>query len=193
MYEESKQGATMSRPNVKSGSDLNTTHALWTILKEAGLTVEEVELTGDDDSSRVSGPLRTLQSALAALNQGRVRELVEQFADNFTFNDHALTLEFTDKPRLTDFFEKSRELFPDTTLEIVAIFEDGDRAFAQWKLSATQTVPYGSISYQFPISLFGATIVRVENGRIVEWSDYYDQSSSRRMSLGAFFTDWVEY
>ena len=41
-------------------------------------------------------------------------------------------------------------------------------------------------------SLFGATIVRVENGKIVEWSDYYDQSSSRRMSLGAFFTDWIE-
>ena len=183
----------MNRPNANSGSDLDTTDALWTILKEGGLTVEEIELTGDDDSSRVSGPLRTLRSAFAALSEGRVRELVEQFADNFTFNDHALTLEFTDKPRLSDFFEKSRELFPDTTLEIVSLFEDGNRAIAQWKLSATQTVPCGSISYRFPISLFGATIVRVENGTIVQWSDYYDQSSSRRMSLGAFFTDWVEY
>jgi limonene-1,2-epoxide hydrolase len=42
-------------------------------------------------------------------------------------------------------------------------------------------------------SLFGATIVRVEKGKITQWSDYYDQSSSRRMSLGAFFTDWIEY
>jgi len=183
----------MSRPNVKRGSDLDTTDAVWTILKEGGLTVEEVEWTGPDDSSPVSGPLLTLQSALAALSEGRVRELVEQFADNFTFNDHALTLEFTDKPRLSAFFEKSRELFPDTSLEIVSLFEDGDRAIAQWKLSATQNVSYGSMSYRFPIYLFGATIVRVENGRIVQWSDYYDQSSSRRMSLGAFFTDWVEY
>lgn len=183
----------MSRPNVKGGSDLDTTDAVLTILKEGGLTVEEVEWTGDDDSSRMSGPLCTLQSALTALSEGRVQELVEQFADNFTFNDHALTIEFTDKPRLSEFFEKSRELFPDTTLEIVSLCEAGDRAIAQWKLSATQTVPYGSIRYRFPISLFGATIVRVENGRIVEWVDYYDQGSSRRMSLGAFFTDWVEY
>ena len=183
----------MSGTNMKSSSDLDTARTLRTILKEVGLTMEEVELTADDASSPVSGPLRTLQSALGALSEGRVSELVEQFTDNFTFNDHALTLEFTDKPRLTDFFEKCRELFPDTTLQIVSICEDGDRAFAQWKLCATQTVPYGSISYQFPISLFGATIVHVENGRIVAWSDYYDQISSRRMSLGAFFTDWVEY
>jgi ketosteroid isomerase-like protein len=183
----------MSRTNVKSGLDRSTTDAVWTILKEGGFTVEEVDSTGDHDASRVSGPLQALQSALTALSEGKVRELVEQFADNFTFNDHALTLEFTDKPRLSEFFEKSRQLFPDTTLEMVSLFEDGDRAIAQWKLSATQTMPYGSISYRFPISLFGATIVRVENGRIVEWVDYYDQSSSRRMSLGAFFTDWVEY
>jgi len=183
----------MSETNMKSTSDLNTAHALRTILKEAGLTLEEVRLTGDDDSSPVSGPLRTLQSALAALSEGRVWDLVEQFADSFTFNDHALTLEFTDKPRLTEFFEKSRELFPDTALEIASVFEDGDHAIAQWKLAATQTVPYGSISYRFPVSLFGTTIVHVENGKIVQWSDYYDQSSSRRMSLGAFFTDWIEY
>ena len=183
----------MSRANVKSGSDLSTADAVLTILKEGGFTVDEDDLIGDHDAGRVRGPLRTLRSALTALSEGKVPAVVEQFADSFTFNDHALTLEFTDKPRLTDFFEKARELFPDTTLEIVSLLEDGDRAIAQWKLSATQTVPYGSISYRFPISLLGATIVRVENGRIVQWSDYYDQSSSRRMSLGAFFTDWVEY
>jgi ketosteroid isomerase-like protein len=172
--------------NMKSSSDLNTTDGLRSILKE-------VELTGDDDSPPGNGSLQTLQSALLALSEGRVRALVEQFADNFIFNDHALTLEFTDKARVTDFFEKSRELFPDTTLEIVSLFEDGDRGIAQWKLSATQIVPYGANSYRFPISMFGATIVRVENERIVEWSDYYDQSSSRRASLGAFFTDWIEH
>jgi len=83
--------------------------------------------------------------------------------------------------------EKSRELFPDTALEIVSLFEGRDYAIAQWKLSATQTVSYGSISYRFPIFLLGATIVRVENGKIVRWSDYHDQSSSRRMGLPAFF------
>jgi len=146
-----------------------------------------------DESTIVNTPLHILQSALDGLREGRISKALEQFADNFTFNDHALTLEFTDKARLTEFFEKSRELFPDSALQVVSLFADGDHAIAQWKLSATQTVPCGSLSYRFPISLFGSTIVRVENGRIVRWSDYYDQSSSRRMSLAAFFTDWVEY
>ena len=175
----------MSGTNMNSGSDLSTARAVQTILKEAGFTIEEFKFTGDDDSSPLSGSLRTLRSALAALNEGRVSEVVERFADRFTFSDRALTLEFTDKLRLTEFFQKSRELFPETALEIVSLFEERDLAIAQWKLSATQIVPHGSISYRFPILLFGATIMRVENGRIVEWSDYYDQSSSRRMSLGA--------
>ena len=138
-------------------------------------------------------PEEILQSALAALSEGRVTEVVAQFDDHFTFNDHALTLEFNDKIRLTEFLNKSRELFPDTTLEVLSIFEDGDHIMGQWKLSATQAVPYGSISYRFPISLFGATIVRVKDGKIVQWTDYYDQSSSRRVGLAGLFTEWIEY
>ena len=129
-------------------------------------------VAGDDKATIGSTPQQILQSALAALSNGQISEVVEHFADRFRFNDHALTLEFRDKLRLTEFFEKSRELFPDTTLGVVFLLEDGDHAIAQWKLSATQTVPYGSISYRFPISLFGATIVRVENERIVQWMDY---------------------
>jgi ketosteroid isomerase-like protein len=143
----------------------------------------------------IPAPQQILQSALAALNQGRSSEVVKHFDEDgcFRFSDHALALEFMDKARLTEFFEKSSELFPDTTLEVISLFEDGEHAIAEWKLTATQTVPYGSISYRFPISLLGTTIVHVEKGKIVRWSDYYDQSSSRRMSLGAFFTDWIEY
>ena len=179
--------------NMKSSSDLNGT--LRSVFKEIGLTMEEVELPADEGSPPVSGSLRTLQSALAALNQGRFSEVVQCFDMDgcFRFNDHALTLEFTDKERLTEFFKKSHELFPDTRLVVISLCEDGELAIAQWKVSATQIVAHGSISYRFPISLFGVTIVRVEKGKITQWSDYYDQSSSRRMSLGAFFTDWFEY
>jgi len=176
----------MSETDMMSSSDVNEEHARRTILEEIGLT-------SDDGSSPESGSLRILRSALAALSAGRVSEAVEQFADCFTFNDRALTLEFREKVRLTEFFEKSRELFPDAVLEMVSVFGEGNHAIAQWRLSATQTVPCGPIGYRFPISVLGATIVRVEDERIVQWSDYYDQSSSRRMSLVAFFPDWIEY
>ena len=169
-----------------SSSDLNTAQALRTILGEIGLT-------SDDEAYPVRSSTQILQSALAALSEGRISETVEHFDEYFKFTDHALTLEFTEKPRLTEYFQKSRELFPDTTLEMVRVIESGDHAIAEWRLNATQTIPYGSISYRFPVSLHGSTIARVREGKIVEWSDFYDQSSSRRTSLAAFFTEWIEY
>jgi len=129
-----------------------------------------------------STPQQILQSALEALSLGRFSEVVKYFDDCFKFNDHARTLEFTDKLSITEFFQKSRERFPDTTLEIVSLFEYRDHAIAEWKLTATQTLPYAWISYRSRISLHGTTIVSVEYGRIVEWSDYYNQHSFRRSS-----------
>jgi steroid delta-isomerase-like uncharacterized protein len=154
---------------------------------------EGILLPDDGDSTRVNAPRSILQAALAALNDGRISEAVAQFDERFKFHDHALTLEFTKKTRLSEFLEKSRELFPDTMLEVVSLMESEDHAIAEWKLTATQTVPYGSISWRYQISLPGTTIVRVENGRIVQWSDYYDHTSSRRMGLASYFTEWIEY
>jgi hypothetical protein len=121
------------------------------------------------------------------LNQRDISGAVNQFADDFTFHDYALDLEFTEKGRLVEFFQKSRELFPDTTLEC------GDYAIAEWKLKATDSQPFGSISYRSPILLRGSTIVQIKNGRVAHWSDYYGQLTSRRATLAAFFAEWIEY
>jgi hypothetical protein len=173
-----------------------------TELEQQAYPQEEGEAR-DNESTGVKTPQHILQSALDALRKGSISEVLDQFADDFIFNDDALTLEFTDKLRLGEFFEKSRELFPGAGPEIVSIFEEGDQAIAQWKLStmqivaygwnpsAMQNIPYDSICYRFPIFLFGATIVRVDNGKIVRWTDCHDQSSSQRMSLPAFFTEGI--
>jgi steroid delta-isomerase-like uncharacterized protein len=176
---------------MKRGIKMKSANTITELEQQAG-NRQETGVARDDESTIVNTPQQILQSALDALREGNISEVLKQFADHFTFNDHILTLEFTAKPRLREFFEKSRELFPDSALEIVSIFEEGDHVIAQWRLSAMQRVPYGSVSYRFPISLFGATIVHVENGQIVRWCDYYDQSSSQRMSLGFFFTESIE-
>ena len=137
--------------------------------------------------------LDVLLSVFAALNQRNISRVVDQFADDFAFNDYALNLEFTDKARLTEFFQKSYELFPDTVVELVSTFECGDYSIAEWKLTATQTESFGSRSYRFPIALRGSTIAQIRDGRVGHWSDYYDQLTSRRGRLGAFFEEWIEY
>jgi ketosteroid isomerase-like protein len=143
----------------------------------------------DNGLTRVDAPQRILESVLAALNQGKISEAVDQFDDDLTFTDRALDLEFTDKGRLTEFFQRSRELFPDAAVEVDSTLECGDHAIAEWKLTATESVPYGPVKLRRPISLRGTSIVEISNGKIIRWSDYYDRVTSRRVSLAAFFED----
>src|SRR5215469_12717903 len=114
-------------------------------------------IKSDTAVTAVSNPRNILQSVLTALSHGKTSQAVDQFDDDFTFNDQALGLEFTDKGRLTEFFQKSRELFPDAVVEVISTFESGDYVIAEWKLSATQTVSYW-IQLQVPISLPGVSI-----------------------------------
>jgi hypothetical protein len=51
---------------------------------------------------------------------------------------------------------------------------------------------FGGLSRKVPISLHGASMVRIEDGRVKEWSDYYDGLKSRRTALADYFTEWVE-
>src|SRR5215471_5314271 len=147
----------------------------------------------DMASTEVSTTEHILQSALKALGEGRIGEVIDAFGDDFTFSDQALTLQFTDKERLSEFFLKQRELFPDMTLEVLSTFSYEEHVIAEWKVTGTETFSYGSLRYRFPISYQGASIVRIENDGITSWSDYYDQSTSRRFRLGSFFTEWIEY
>jgi len=96
----------------------------------------------DNGLSRATSPQGILQSVLAGLNEGRISKVVEQFDELFTFDDHALGLEFSDKERLTEFFQKSRELFPEAAVEVDSTLECGDHAIAEWKLTATESVPF---------------------------------------------------
>lgn len=79
-----------------------------------------------DELVGASTPAHTLKSIMDALNQGKVSEVADQFDDRFTFKDHALDIEFTDKKRLIEFFRKSRESFPDSAVEVESTFACGD-------------------------------------------------------------------
>jgi len=70
---------------------------------------------------------------------------------------------------------------------------DGDHVVTEWTLRTTMTEPfYGGLSRKVPMSLHGASIVRIHDGKITDWSDYYDGLTSRRAALASYFTEWVE-
>jgi hypothetical protein len=148
----------------------------------------------DTASSEAAPTERVMQSAFVALSEGRNADLVDYFSDRFIFIDHALGLTFSDKPGVLAFFDKSRELFPDTVVHPDAISARGDWAAVEWTLRATQNDSSGGYFHRhIRISLQGISVVRFKGGRISSWSDYYDHLTSRRFSLAAFFSEWVEY
>ena len=147
----------------------------------------------NDASAEATTPDRILQTALAAWRQGNFVAAANQFNDQFTFTDHALGLEFKDKGRLTEFLAKTRELFPDTERKANTIFSSGDRVISEWTLTATKAEPFlEGRPRKVPINLQGISVVQIKNGKISQWSDYYDQLKSRRQGVAALFTEWIE-
>ncbi len=96
----------------------------------------------DHDPAEATSSDRILQIALAAWRQGNFVEVADHFNDQFTFIDHALGLEFEDKGRLTKFFAKIRERFPDSERRDNPSFSIGDDIISEWTLTATHTEPF---------------------------------------------------
>ena len=132
-------------------------------------------------------------TVLTHLKNGQIGDAIACFAEKFRFKDHGMGLEFKDKERLTEFFQKTRELYPDSSLLTDTIFVSGDHVIIEWTLQATLTEPfYGGLSQKVRVSVQGASIVRTGNGKITDWADYYDGLASRRAALASYFTEWVE-
>jgi steroid delta-isomerase-like uncharacterized protein len=147
----------------------------------------------ENASVEATAPDRILEIALTAWRQGNLVELINQFNDQFTFTDHALGLEFKDKERLTEFFAKLREHFPDSERRDNTVLSSGDRVVSEWTLTATKAEPFlDGRPRKVPINLQGISVVQIKNGKISQWSDYYDQLKSRRHGVAAFFTEWIE-
>ena len=131
---------------------------------------------------------------LTRLNHGNISDSIARFAEEFTFKDRGIGLEFKNKGELTEFFQKTREYFPDSSLQVDSILVSLDHVVIEWTLHTSVTEPfYGTLSRRVQILLHGVSVVRTKNGEITEWSDYYDGLTSRRTALAAHFTEWVEY
>lgn len=133
-------------------------------------------------------------STLTRLTNGKIEQAVADFAKNFRFNDMGLGLEFTDRDRLRNFFQKERELYPDFSFQTKNIFVAEDHVIAEWLLVYTiKELFYGNVLRDVPVSLQGVSVIRTSKGKITEWSDYYDGRTARRTALTSCFTEWIEY
>jgi hypothetical protein len=136
----------------------------------------------------------SILSAIADLNDGTIDDAVAHFAEEFRFSDRGLGLEFTDRERLGQFIEKKRELYPGTLFRTSKTFAAGEYVIAEWSLEYALKEPfYGNTLRDVPVSLHGVSVVRAQDGKVIEWSDYYDGVTARRTALASYFTEWMEY
>jgi hypothetical protein len=132
-------------------------------------------------------------AVLMDLSTGRIEHAIRQFSDEFRFQDHAIGVEFKDKEQLGQFFQKARELYSDPVRQTDTIAVSSETVILQWTLQATITEPYyGGFERKVRATVHGASVVRTQNKKIVDWADYYDWLTSRRTNLAAYFTEWVE-
>ncbi|MBV9873963.1 MAG: nuclear transport factor 2 family protein [Verrucomicrobia bacterium] len=131
------------------------------------------------EGSNGQGPA-ILQAALDALAEGDVDEAVDQFGDQFTFTDHAFGLKFKQKDRLYRYFVEIRKSFPESERTDHMRLSHGEVIFSQWRLTVTWKKPFLSGRFhKVKSEAHGISVVRVSDGRIVEWSEYYDQTRLR--------------
>jgi len=94
-------------------------------------------------------------------------------------------------PDLEDRLNFQRAL--DSERKAKTIVSNGDHVISEWTLTATCKEPFlGGGLRIVPICVRGVSGVQIKNGKITQWSDYYDQPSSRRYSVAAWFTEWIE-
>jgi hypothetical protein len=62
---------------------------------------------------QVSMPEKVVSAVIMQLNEGQIGDAIASFAEELKFMDNGIGLEFTDKSRLTEFFQKAREFYPD--------------------------------------------------------------------------------
>ena len=114
----------------------------------------------------------TVLTFLTHLKNGKIDDATACIAEKFRLKDRGIGLDFNDREHLAEFFQKTRELYPDSSLNKDTIFVSGDHMITKWTLKTILTEPfYGGLSRRVPVSLHGASIVRIENGKITDWSD----------------------
>ncbi len=144
-------------------------------------------------TTELAAPQSLVLNILAELGSGRVREAVNGFAEEFKFQDEGIEFQCTAKERLIEFFEKARELYPDSILEPGTIISSGDDVMLEWILRSSVSEPlfWGQLR-TVPVLIHGASVIRTENSRVIRWCDYYDGLGARRAALSSYFTEWVE-
>ena len=126
-------------------------------------------------------------------NQGRLSSIDELTAPHATGKgqvEHPVSLDLSE---FRNFVLRWRAAFPDVRVTIEDCFSEGDKVVARWTAVMTHTGPFAGIpATNRKVSVSGISIQKIENARIIEGWDNWDQygllnqiGALPKVSLGA--------
>lgn len=120
-------------------------------------------------------------------NQGRAEVIEELFAD------HGIAHGLSDDPAnpikgprdYRPFYEVFRQAFPNIEIVVEDMVAEGDKVAARCSVRGRHEGEFlGRAATQAPVAISGITIVRVENGKIVEaWNNFDFMTLHRQVGL----------
>jgi ketosteroid isomerase-like protein len=156
---------------------------LFSIQVVPTVSVADPGITNTDMSPQ-DGPTSSLEGASAsnldvlskaeqALEALDAEALVSLYADNFLFEDTSFSLRITDKAELRSYFD-SLFSWPEVTFSNARYFGHGQRAAGEWTMGGLSRVS-GE-----PFSIRGASLFKIEGGKITEEIIFYDPRATLR-------------
>jgi hypothetical protein len=137
--------------------------------------------TGSDGASIVVVMAEdTVRVVLTAWREGRIDDAINKFDKRFVFKNYGMGLEYRDRTRLAEFFQKAREHYPNSLSMTRATFVEGSHIISEWTLQAVApTLLFDGVSRKVPICVYGLSVVMIKNEKFVYWSAYCNIGTSR--------------
>jgi steroid delta-isomerase-like uncharacterized protein len=108
-------------------------------------------------------------------SQHDVAKVDEVFADDAIYEDAALGHVMRGRQEIKSFLRENFSAVPDFKVELTRVFSNKDMAACEWIMSGTQTGDYSGLpATGKSFSVRGASVVLLENGKIKNWTDYYN-------------------
>lgn len=127
------------------------------------------------DSTTTRSPAQVATAIFDALRRHALDEVAELDHPDVVADFVAIG-EYRGVPAVRAFFEELFAAFPDFDIEVVQLTADEERAVVQWRSTGTFTgAPFQGIhATGRAIELRGCDVMRVEDGRVVANTIYYD-------------------
>lgn len=133
---------------------------------------------GDDkmDDTTVEKTEKTVHRLIDAWSQHRSQAVDDLFLETGVYEDVAMGQVWNGRDEIKDFLKETFVAVPDFNVELTHCFSTTDMAACEWIMSGTQTGDFPAVpATGKSFSVRGASVVRLTDGMIKRWTDYYDK------------------